>query len=335
VVAGTVGAEPPGSPEEKVRIRMPGISSGEGPILSIVLPVFNEEGNIRAMYGRLKDVLEAQRIPFEIIFVDDGSTDGSLGLIRSMAAADGRVRFASFTRNFGHEAASSCGLEMVQGQAAVLMDCDLQDPPEMIPEMVTRWHEGFEVVFAQRTSRVGEGLVKRVTSSVFYRLMRRFSEIRLPRDVGDFRLMDRCVVDAFNRLTERNRFVRGLLFWVGFRQTGIPYDRPPRGTGRTKYNWTRLVLLSLDALFGFSLVPLRLCILTGTAVILLCLAIVLTILYQKVFLLLAIPGYALISTGIFFLGGVQLVFLGVIGEYVGKIYTEVQGRPLYIIRESS
>jgi len=306
---------------------------GQFVTLSVVVPVYNEETNLALLVSRLDSALVAVDISYELIFIDDGSTDTSLAIIKSLAATDKRVRYASFSRNFGHEAASSCGLSMVRGQAAVLMDADLQDPPELIPQMLALWRLGHEVVLARRRKRHHESAFKRASAGVFYRLIRSLSEVDVPLDVGDFRLVDRKVVDAFNRFPERNRFVRGLFAWAGFRQTFIEYDRPGRNAGETKYGIGKLILLSLDALFSSTLVPLRLITLFGSLVTVASFVLIATIVTQKFLGLIEIDGYALLSTGLFFLGGTILVFLGVIGEYVGKIFQEVQGRPLYVIRE--
>ncbi len=305
------------------------------PDLSILVPVYNEEDNLRELYEKLKAVLENHTISFEIIFVDDGSQDRSLELIKQLSHDDHRVRYSSFSRNFGHESASSCGFRMAEGKAAVLMDADLQDPPEVIIELFSKWQEGYEIVNARRTMREGESTLKRFTSYLFYRVMNKFSDIDIPADVGDFRLVDRKVIDSFNKMPERNRFVRGLFSWVGFKKIEIEYRRPFRKSGVTKYNFHRLLLLSIDALFSFSLVPLRLCILFGIGTIILSFSLAGIIVLQRLFWGLDLPGYALLATGIFFLGGVQLIFMGVIGEYIGKIYREVQSRPLYIVKESS
>lgn len=305
------------------------------PVLSVVIPVYNEEDNIEPLYARIRGTLENSTIAYECIFVDDGSHDRSLGIIKDLARRDARVRYACFSRNFGHEAATSCGFRMVRGKAAVLIDADLQDPPELITAMIERWRQGYEVVNARRKSRTGEGMLKKITSHLFYRIMNRFSSIKLPVDVGDFRLADRVVVDSFNRLQERNRFVRGLFTWVGYRQTEIEYERRPRRAGKTKYNWLRLIFLSMDAFFGFSLVPLRLFIVIGLIVVVFSFTVALWIIFNKLFLGLDLPGYALLTTGMFFLGGIQITFLGVIGEYIGKIFTEVRMRPLYLVKESS
>lgn len=305
------------------------------PEISVIIPLYNEQDNIKPLYAEICNVLNNAGIPFEMIFVDDGSTDNSLSIIKDLSKRDSRIRFASFSRNFGHEAASSCGFSMVKGKTAVLIDADMQDPPSLIPEMYKKWKEGFEVVYAKRLSRQGETFFKKFTSHIFYKIMNRFSKLKIPIDVGDFRLVDRTVVNAFNRLTERNRFVRGLFTWVGYKQTAIEYGRLPRIRGKTKYNWVRLFLLSIDAFSSFSLIPLRLCIIFGIGTIIFSFINAGSIIIQRIFLNLEIPGYALLTAGMFLLGGIQLMFLGVIGEYIGKIYTEVQGRPLYIIRESS
>jgi dolichol-phosphate mannosyltransferase len=305
------------------------------PDLSIVIPIYNEAENIPDLYEALKKTLDDQQISFEIIMVDDGSRDNSLAIMRKLSESDFRVKYASFSRNFGHEAASSCGFRMAEGKTAVLMDADMQDPVDLIPKMFSKWQEGYEVVHARRSTRDGESFIKKSTSYAFYRLINIFSDIKLPVDVGDFRLVDRKVVEAFNRFTERSRFVRGLFSWVGYKQTILEYQRLPRRRGKTKYNWTRLLLLSMDALFGFSLVPLRLCMLIGIITVIFSFIITCVIIFQKLFLDLEIQGYALLTSGMFLLGGVQLTFLGVLGEYIGKIFREVQGRPLYIVAESS
>jgi polyisoprenyl-phosphate glycosyltransferase len=304
-------------------------------MLSVVVPVYNEEDNLQALYQQLKAILDKEKIIFELIFVDDGSDDRSLEIIKDLSRDDARVRYASFSRNFGHEAASTCGFRMVRGKAAVLIDADLQDPPEIILKMFSKWQEGYEVVYARRSSREGESFFKKFTSRLFYRVINLFSDTKIPVDVGDFRLVDRKAVDAFNCLTERSRFVRGLFSWVGYKQTVVEYERLARRGGVTKYNWLKLLLLSMDAIFGFSLVPLRLCTLFGLATIIFSFFIACIIILQRLFLGLEIRGYALLTTGIFFLGGVQLSFLGVIGEYIGKIFREVQARPLYVVKENS
>ncbi|WP_210395668.1 glycosyltransferase family 2 protein [Motiliproteus sediminis] len=306
-----------------------------GPELTLIAPAYNEAPNIRPLYEAVLKVLEPAGISFELLFIDDGSRDGTDAEIALLVAADPRVRYARFSRNFGHEAASSCGFRLARGQAVVLIDADLQDPPEVILELHQRWREGYEVVHARRRQRHGETWLKRASAYLFYRGFNRMVERAIPADVGDFRLVDRRVVDHFNALPERNRFVRGMFSWLGFRQTVVEFDRQRRQRGVTKYNYSKLLWLSLDALTSFSAAPLRACMAFGLAITLFSFLIAGTIIFQRLFFDLAVPGYALATSGIFLLGGIQLIFLGVIGEYIGKIYTQVQGRPLYIVAGSS
>ncbi len=301
--------------------------------LSIVVPCHNEEENVAPLIQRLTSVLEEMGDPFEMILVDDGSQDGTLDRMRAAREADSRVRFVSLSRNFGHEAASTAGLRHASGQAVILMDADLQDPPEVIPELVGRWREGFELVFATRDSREGEGLFKRATSALFYRLMGRLVKFDFPADTGDFRLMSRAVVEGFLLMPERNRFVRGMVAWTGFRATSVLYKRAPRHSGTSDYKVGKLIVLALDAFTGFSAIPIRLVSLVGICVTGLSALGTLWIVINKLFLGIDIPGYAFLATGVLFLGGVQILMLGAIGEYVGRIYVETQRRPLYLVRE--
>jgi glycosyltransferase involved in cell wall biosynthesis len=303
------------------------------PLLSVVVPCYNEEGNLEPLVQRLTEVLEALAAPFEVVFVDDGSQDGTLESLRAIRARDGRIKFLSLSRNFGHEAASTAGLRHASGDAVILMDADLQDPPEVIPELVEKWKEGFELVFATRDSREGEGWMKRATSALFYRIMRRVVKFDFPTDTGDFRLMSRPVVNGFLLMPERNRFVRGMVAWTGFQWTSVRYQRAARHSGNTNYGFRELVSLALDAFTGFSAVPLRIVSLIGLCVTVLAAAGTLWIVLNKLLLGLDIPGYAFLATGVLFLGGVQILLLGTIGEYVGRIYVETQRRPLYLIRD--
>jgi len=304
-------------------------------LCSIVIPVYNEEKNIPELYRRLKDVLSALKMRYEIIFFDDGSTDGTLGAVRELSSSDEKVFYISFTRNFGHEAASTAGLDATRGDCVVLMDADLQDPPEMIPRMIDLWQKGYHLVYARRRKRHGESFFKRVTAGIFYRTLNLFSEFKIPMDTGDFRLMDRAVVDDFRRCREQNRFVRGLTAWMGYNQTAVEFDRPARYAGETKYNPLKLFFLSLDVITGFSIVPLRIVTGVGFVIALLSMGKTIHIVIQKLFLDLNIPGYALLASGLFFLGGVQIFFLGIMGEYIGRIYRQVQQRPLYLIKEDN
>lgn len=301
--------------------------------LSVVIPLLNEEANLQALYSRLIEVFTRLSADGEIIFVDDGSTDSSASIITQLAAADARVVGVRFSRNFGHEAASTAGLDMASGDAIVLMDADLQDPPEVIEQMVQLWQSGAEIVYAKRARRTGESTYKRFTAWLFYRVLGVLSDVDIPRDVGDFRLVDRKVLDAVKRCREHDRFIRGLIAWTGFKSAAVTYDRPERGGGQTKYNTLKLLWLSLDATVGFSILPLRFASAVGFMVTLGSLAMVAVLVVQKLLRQIDMPGYALLAAGLFFLGGVQMLLLGILGEYVGRIYRQIQGRPLYVVRE--
>ena len=304
-------------------------------LYSVVIPVYNEEGNLRALYERLVRVLLSLSVDYEIVFVDDGSTDHSLSTIKKLARLDNHIKFLSFSRNFGHEAASTAGLDKARGDVVVLMDADLQDPPEAIKALSDKWKEGYQVVYGQRGKREGEFFFKRATAFLFYRFLNLLTDVHIPLDTGDFRLMDKAVVQDLKKCREQNRFVRGLMSWLGYKQIGISYDRPERKSGSTKYGFFKLLILSLDALCGFSIVPLRIATLLGLVTLIISAVFTIVIIMQKLVLGLNIPGYALATAGMFFLGGVELLLLGVIGEYVGRIYRQVQQRPLYLVREES
>ncbi len=304
------------------------------PVLSVVVPCHNEQDNVGPLLERLIPVLSELGSDFEVILVDDGSQDQTLERLREAHENNGQVKYLSMSRNFGHEAASTAGLRHAVGEAVVLMDADLQDPPEVIVELVEQWREGYEVVFATRTDRAGEGWLKRLTSAVFYRVLRKIVNFDFPTDTGDFRLMTRPVVEGFLRMPERNRFVRGMVAWTGFRSTSVEYTRDARQSGQTNYDYGKLIVLALDALTGFSAVPIRLVSLFGFLVTGLSAIGTLWIVFSKLVLGIPIPGYAFLVTGVLFLGGVQILMLGMIGEYVGRIYVETQRRPLYLVRES-
>ncbi|GMR11953.1 MAG: glycosyltransferase family 2 protein [Gemmatimonadota bacterium] len=305
----------------------------EAPTISVVVPCHDEEGNIALLVERLTASVEPLDAGFEVILVDDGSHDGTLDMMKREHARDHRIKFVALSRNFGHEAASTAGLSHARGEAIVLIDADLQDPPEVIPALVSKWREGYDLVFATRGSRAGERGFKRFSSALFYRLMRWLVHFDFPADTGDFRLMSRSVTEAFLQMPERNRFVRGMIAWTGFRSAAVEYSRDARHSGETKYPLGKLVLLTLDAITGFSTFPLRLVSMMGFAVTLFSAVATIWVAYQRLFLDLAIPGYALLVTGMFFLGGVQILMLGAIGEYVGRIYMETQRRPLFLVRE--
>jgi dolichol-phosphate mannosyltransferase len=302
--------------------------------LSVVIPVFNEEENVPVLYSRLVTVLERFQISFEIIFVDDGSSDGSLAAIQQFSTADPRIQIVELARNFGHQIAITAGLDHAQGEAVIVMDGDLQDPPEVLPQFIAKWREGHDVVYAIREQRK-EGWLQRTSYAVFYRLLRHVSSIDIPLDAGDFCVMDRRVVDLLKSMPERNRFIRGIRSWVGLRQVGVPFERQKRHAGSSKYTIQRLMLLALDGLISFSYVPLRIITLLGLSVSLLSLIMAVFFFTKKLLYGLNPPGYASIIVSIFFLAGIQLITLGIIGEYVGRIFEEAKRRPLYVLRRVS
>ena len=301
------------------------------PVISIVTPVFDERENVPVLYDRLSKVLEAVEPAFEIVFVDDGSRDGSLDLMRGLAVRDARVTVVELARNFGHQVAISAGLDYARGDAVIVMDADLQDPPEVLPQFIAKWREGHDVVYAIRERRK-EGPIKQLAYKAFYRLLQRIASIQIPLDSGDFCIMDRKVVDLLVGMPERNRFVRGIRSWVGLDQIGLAYERQARYAGRVKYTFSRLVYLALDGLISFSFIPLRAISLVGFAVSALSILLAIGYAIQKITAGLNPPGFATTVVAIFFLAGVQLITIGVIGEYVGRIFEEVKRRPLYVVR---
>jgi polyisoprenyl-phosphate glycosyltransferase len=299
--------------------------------LSIVIPLLNECESLRELHRRLVAVCEKIGCERQIIFVNDGSTDASADVIRELAAADQTVTGICLSRNFGHEAASTAGMDVSHGDATVLMDADLQDPPEMLEEMVKLWKEGNQIVYAVRRKRRGESIFKLSAAWAFYRTLNYLSEVRIPLDTGDFRLMDGRVMESLRRCREQDRFVRGLVAWTGFKSAAIEYDRPARFAGQTHYGLWKLMFLSLDAFVGFSISPLRLASAAGICVM--ALSFLMACIVGVKALVSGTSGFGLISSGLFFLGGVQMVCMGIIGEYVGRIYRQSQGRPLYLVAE--
>jgi dolichol-phosphate mannosyltransferase len=300
-------------------------------MLSVVVPLRDEEGTVRELYRRLGAALEG--VPFELILVDDASTDGTPALLDQLADADPRVRVLRLSRNFGHQAALTAGLEHARGDAAAMLDGDLQDPPELLATMLGHWRSGSDVVSAVRTERVGESRLKLTTARWFYRLFAKLSDLDLTQDAGDFRLLDRRALDALLSMRERNRFLRGMSAWVGYTQTSVPYEREARQAGETKFTLRKMLRFSLDAITSFSWRPLQLATVLG---FLLSLVALLTI-PLVIGLRLAgetIPGFATVLCVVLLLGGIQLITIGIIGEYVGRIYDEVKGRPLYLVRSS-
>jgi len=302
-----------------------------GPRLSVVVPVYNEADTVEAFHRRLSGTLAAVDGPTEILFVDDGSGDGTAARIEALQAGDGHTGLLKLSRNFGKEAALSAGLDQAHGEAVVVMDADLQDPPELIPELVARWREGYDVVYATRVSRNGDPWGKRVTAHGFYRLMRRLGTVPIPPDTGDFRLLSRRAVQAVRQIPERHRFMKGLFTWIGYPQVGVPYEREPRAAGESKWGYWRLWNLALEGITSFTTLPLRISTYIGFATALLAFlygifVVLKTLLYGD-----PVAGYPSLMTVVLFLGGVQLMAIGVIGEYLGRMFDESKGRPLYLV----
>jgi len=307
------------------------------PILSIVVPVKDEEEAIGPFVDRVSAVLSALDDPasndFEILFVDDGSTDETMNAIRSAHSTDRRVRAISFSRNFGKEAALSAGLDHARGQAVIPMDVDLQDPPEVLVEMIDKWRQGFDVVYGVRVDRGLDSLPKRLTADMFYRAHNRLSNDKIPEHAGDFRLLDRKVVDVIRAMPERTRFMKGLFAWAGFRQSAVSYARQKRQLGRTKYNYWKLWTFAIDGITSASTAPLRIWTYIGGAVALVALLSAAYIIVRTLVSGILVPGYASLMVAVLFLGGLQLLSLGILGEYVGRIFTETKRRPLYVVRD--
>lgn len=307
------------------------------PIYSFVIPLYNEEDSLNELYRQLSRLFDTLDGDAELILVDDGSRDRSLELLRSLHAQDPRVRYLSLARNFGHQIALSAGLQFAQGKAVIVMDADLQDPPEVVPALIQQWQDGFQVVYGQRLSRQKEGFIKRWTAFGFYRILQQLSDVAIPADTGDFCLMDQAVVDILNRMPERNRYIRGLRAWVGFRQTAVGFHRPGRYAGTVKYTFRKSLRLAINSILGFSTVPLRLATYLGLFSAAFAGLMMALILYWRFFdpsvTAHRLEGFGIIAIAIFFLGAVQLICIGILGEYIGRIYEEVKGRPLYTLKE--
>jgi glycosyltransferase involved in cell wall biosynthesis len=301
---------------------------------SIVAPIYNEKDNLPELHRRITEVMESTGEPWELILVDDGSTDGSTEIIRDMAKEDKHIRPVIFARNFGHQIAITAGWDYARGAAIVIIDADLQDPPELILEMAKKWKQGNEVVYAVRAEREGESLFKLWTASLFYRIIYRITDVKIPLDTGDFRLMDRKVVDVLKQMPERHRFPRGMSAWVGFKQVGVQYKRAARHAGETKYPFRKMFRLALNAITSFSYFPLQVAtffgfLSAGVAIIAIPVVAALRLAGSHFF-----QGQTTTLISVLFLGGVQLISLGILGEYVGRLYDEAKGRPLYIVREA-
>lgn len=304
------------------------------PTISIIAPIYNESGSIPELYRRISQIMDSTGEPWELLLVDDGSTDGSTDLIRDLARQDSHVQPVIFARNFGHQIAVTAGLDYCRGQAVVIIDADLQDPPEVILDLIAQWRQGYEVVYAVRTEREGESWFKLFTASLFYRLIYRITDVDIPLDAGDFRLLDRKVVDVLKQMRERHRFLRGMSAWVGFRQIGVPYKRASRFAGETKYPFKKMFRLAVNAVTGFSYFPLQVATYLGFISAGISILAIPVVMFTRLAGSAAFYGQATTLIAVLFLGGVQLISLGILGEYVGRLYDEAKGRPLYIVREA-
>ncbi|MBU1010549.1 MAG: glycosyltransferase family 2 protein [Bacteroidetes bacterium] len=303
--------------------------------ISVVVPIFNEELGLPELYDRLVASLEPITPDFELIFVNDASHDNSLLLLRQLAGHDKRVKFISFSRNFGHQIAVTAGLEHSAGKAVVIIDGDLQDPPELIPEMVAQYQKGFKVVYARRRSRTGESFFKKLTAKLFYRILVRLTGVKIPIDTGDFRLIDRVIVEQLKLMPEPNKFLRGQIAWMGFRQTFVEFDRDARKYGKTGYPLSKMLRFALDGITAFSDVPLKLATTAGFAVSFIALLVIIYALIAHFFLDETITGWTSLIVSSMFIGGIQLISIGIIGEYISRINNSVRQRPLYIVEESN
>ncbi|OXS56154.1 glycosyltransferase [Cohnella sp. CIP 111063] len=306
----------------------------KGCFLSVVVPMYNEEEVIEVTYRRLKTVLDKLGETYEIVFVNDGSRDRTADIVRSLCAEDRRVKLVEFSRNFGHQIAVTAGMDHASGRTVVLIDADLQDPPELIADMVAKWREGYDVVYGKRIERKGESWFKKLTAAAFYRLLRSMTSVNIPVDTGDFRLMDRKVSDALTSMRERSRFIRGLVSWAGFKQTSVDYVRDERFAGETKYPLRKMIRLSLDAMTSFSTRPLKIASVLGFVLSAVGFVYLFVVLYQRLFTDTTTQGWtSMIAISLLF-HGITLSLLGVLGEYIGRTYEESKGRPLYLVAEA-
>lgn len=303
--------------------------------LSIIIPIYNEEGNIQILHDRLCKVIEGITSSFELVFVNDGSKDKSLALIKLLALQDSRVRYLDFSRNFGHQIAVSAGLDHVRGNSVVIIDADLQDPPELIAEMYAKMKEGYQVVYAKRRQRQGETFLKTFTAKMFYRILKKITSINIPVDTGDFRIMDKKVVDVLNNMPERNKFLRGQISWIGFNQTYVEYDRDERFAGKTGYTYRKMLRFAMDGITSFSNFPLKVASTLGFVVSGISFFIMLYSLYVRFVNGHFVEGWTSLMISILFLGGIQLICVGIIGEYLSRVSDNVRNRPLYVVADSN
>ncbi|MCS6969087.1 MAG: glycosyltransferase family 2 protein [Cytophagales bacterium] len=306
------------------------------PAISVVIPLYNESLNIEPLYKRLTAVMQGLQLSYELIFVNDGSRDNTLEVVRSLAATHPEVKYIDLSRNFGHQIAVSAGIDAACGQAVVIIDADLQDPPELINAMYAKMKEGYEVVYAKRRQRKGESFMKLLTARLFYRLLAAITTIDIPLDTGDFRIMDKKVADALRQMPENHKFLRGQIAWIGYRQTYIEYDRDQRHAGKTGYTYSKMIRFALDGITAFSNFPIKLVTFMGFSVSMIAFIFACISLYIRYFTNLPVErGWTSLIIAILFLGGVQLISIGILGEYISRINTDVRRRPLYFIRETN
>ncbi len=304
--------------------------------LSVIVPIYNEEGNFYKLLDRLNIVIDSMNLnSYEFIFINDGSRDRSMEMIKEVAAKNKNIHYINLSRNFGHQIAVSAGLDKAAGDAVVIIDADLQDPPELIPELYKKLKEGFEVVYAKRKSRQGEGFMKKLTAKIFYRILGKMTSISIPVDTGDFRIIDRKIVDVLKEMPEQQKFLRGQISWIGFNQTFIEYDRDERNAGKTGYTYKKMIRLALDGITSFSNFPLKIVTIAGFVVSGISFFMILYALYSRFISRDYEPGWTSLMLTILFLGGIQLIGIGIIGEYISRISANLRNRPLYIIKESN
>lgn len=303
--------------------------------ISVIAPVYNEELNIPIIYDRLTQVLSSISNSYEILFINDGSKDRSLAITKDLSEKDPHIKYIDFSRNFGHQIAVSAGLDHVQGEAVVIIDSDLQDPPELIKEMYAKYQQGYEVVYAKRKNRKGEGAFKKLTASIFYRILSKMTSINIPLDTGDFRIMDRKIVEVLKDMPEKDKYIRGQVSWAGFNQSFVEYDRDERMAGETGYPLRKMIKFAMDGITGFSNVPLKIVSWFGFLVSIFAFLTILYTLLSKFVLNNTVPGWSSVMISVLFIGGIQLIAIGIIGEYLARMNANIRDRPLYIIRDSN
>jgi polyisoprenyl-phosphate glycosyltransferase len=301
--------------------------------ISVIIPFYNESSSIKPLFSRLTPLLKQLQISYEIICINDGSTDKTLETLVEFNQQDPAIKIVSLSRNFGKEIALTAGLDYASGAGVIPLDADLQDPPELIVQLIAKWREGYDVVYATRRSRQGETWLKKISAKGFYRTIGKMSNVPIPPNTGDFRLLDRRVVEAIKKLPERTRFMKGLFSWVGYKQTAVFFDREPRCAGKTTWSYWKLWNFALDGIISFSFLPLKVWSYVGISISLISLVYALLLVIRTLIFGVDVPGYASLMVAILFLGGIQLITLGVLGEYLGRVYEEVKGRPLYLVRE--